>query len=207
MASLLTQATRALPFSSKVWDLFADFTERTADSPAAVEKWYESSIRRVLLTDAAPPASFESTFADHAALAPRELLPRRYVHYLSTTAPVSFQPKVLSLLSSAPSLSLSFLSSVLDPTGPALASTASTASTSPSDRSFRHQIFERVVSHPDAGPEEWLAYADELVRTGQVVKSQEVLRRAKGDVKLKRGEAELRRFERMWDEACRGFEQ
>lgn len=206
MASLLAQATRALPFSSKVWDLFADFTERAADSPAAVEKWYESSIRRVLLTDAAPPASFESTFADHSALAPRELLPRRYVHYLSTTAPASFQPKLLSLLSSAPSLSLSFLSSVLDPTGPALASTSS-PSPSPSNRSFRHQIFERVVSHPDAGPEEWLAYAEELVRTGQVVKSQEVVRRAKGDVKLKGGEAELRRFERMWDEVCRGFEQ
>jgi hypothetical protein len=40
-----------------------------------------------------------------------------------------------------------------------------------------------------------------------VVKSQEVLRRAKGDVKLKRGEGELRRFELMWDEVCRGFEQ
>ncbi|BGP33859.1 U3 snoRNP protein [Rhodotorula toruloides] len=196
VASLLTQAVRALPFSSKLWDLFADFAERTAELPAAVEQWYEFSIRRVLLTDAVPPASFESTFTDYAALPPRELLPRRYVHYLTTTAPASCRAKLLSLLSSAPALSLSFLSTILDPTGPALSS----------DRPFRQQIFERIVSHPEAGPEEWLSYAEELVRTGQVVKSQEVLRRAKGDVKLKRGEGELRRFEMMWDEVCRGFE-
>ena len=36
------QATRTLPYSSKVWDLYADFAERQSGrSPADVEAWYE----------------------------------------------------------------------------------------------------------------------------------------------------------------------
>ncbi|GAA6037368.1 hypothetical protein JCM8097_008533 [Rhodosporidiobolus ruineniae] len=212
LAPLFAQATRSLPFSTKVWDLYAAFTEQTASTPAAVETWYASSIRRVLLTDALPPAGFSSAFADPSAAAanepatpPREVLPRRYVHYLATTSPADFQPKLLALLNSCPSLSLSFLSSVLDPSSPAFSSTSSK-----SDLAFRHAIHERIVGHPEAAAEEWLAYAEEAFRTaaqvkGGVGKAQEVLKRARGQLRLL-GEGEVRRFDAGWEEVCRRME-
>ncbi|GJN92981.1 hypothetical protein Rhopal_006026-T1 [Rhodotorula paludigena] len=201
LSALYAQATRALPYSSKLWDLFAIFTEQSASTPAAVEQWYESSIRRVLLTDALPPASFVSTF-DHvdAALPPREELPRRYVHYLSTSNPAQFAAKLTSLLSTAPTLSLSFLSSVLEPSSPALPSSSSS-------RAFRIKLHERIVAHPDAGVDEWVAYAEELLRAGQAAKSQEVLARARAAVKLASGDGEVRRLEGAWEDVCRKLEQ
>ncbi|GAA5918748.1 hypothetical protein JCM6882_007721 [Rhodosporidiobolus microsporus] len=210
LAPLFIQATRSLPFSTKLWDLFASFTEESASTPAAVEAWYTSSIRRVLLTDALPPAAFSSSFADPAAaeqVPPRELLPRRFVHYLSTVSPADLHVKLSALLSSAPSLSLSFLSSVLDPSSPAFTSSSSGAS----DRAFRTSLHERIVAHPDAAADEWIAYVEEAFRdagkvAGGVAKAQEVLRRARGLLRL-RGEGEVRRFDALWERACAGMEQ
>ncbi|GAA5993052.1 hypothetical protein JCM11641_006645 [Rhodosporidiobolus odoratus] len=202
LATLFTQATRALPFSTKLWDLVAAFTEETAPTPEAVEQWYGTSIRRVLLTDAFPPPDFTSAFSDAAvstSVPPRELLPRRFVQYLTTTNPAAFQPKLRALLSSAPSLSLSFLTSILSPTSP-----------SPSSGlSFRHALYERIVAHPEAGAEEWLAYAAEAFRSkvaGGVGKAQDVLRRGRAAMRL-RGEGEVRRFDAAWEKVCAGMEQ
>lgn len=196
------QATRILPYSAKVWDLYADFVERQSDrTPGETEAWYEKSIRRSLLTDALPPADFVSTFSAYVHVTPRELLPRRFVHYLSTVSPSDFQPKVLRLLSSAPTLSLSFLSSILDPTGPELA-TASSAK----GRAFRRQLHERIVAHPEAGADEWLAYAEELVRSGEVTKGQEVVQRARGQLST-RGEAAVRQFDAGWAHVCSAMEE
>ncbi|GAA5825398.1 hypothetical protein JCM11251_006966 [Rhodosporidiobolus azoricus] len=212
LAPLFAHATRSLPFSTKVWDLYAAFTEQFGETPAAVETWYTSSIRRVLLTDALPPAGFVSSFADASAagevdqIPPRELLPRRFVHYLSTVSPADFHSKLSTLLASAPSLSLSFLSSILDPSSPAFTSASSSA-----DRAFRMSVHERIVAHPEAGAGEWLAYAAEAFREagkvkGGVAKAQEVLRRARGQLRLK-GEGEVRRFDALWEKACAGMEQ
>ncbi|GAA6025783.1 hypothetical protein JCM10207_002520 [Rhodosporidiobolus poonsookiae] len=209
LSPLFAQATRALPFSTKLWDLFASFTEESASTPEAVELWYTSSIRRALLTDALPPASFTSAFPDHAAFPPREVLPRRYVHYLSTTNPASFQPRLVALLASCPALSLSFLSFILDPSSPAFTSSSSSST----DLAFRRQIHERIVAHPEAGADEWLAYAEEAFSprmgakaAGSVAQAQEVLRRARGQLRL-RGEGEVRRFDALWEEACARMEQ
>ncbi|KAG0653551.1 U3 snoRNP protein [Rhodotorula mucilaginosa] len=200
------QATRTLPYSSKVWDLYADFAERQSGrSPADVEAWYEKSIRRSLLTDALPPAGFDSTFVSYAHVTPRELLPRRFVHYLATTSPSDFQPKVVHLLASAPTLSLSFLSSILDPSGPALETISSSSNNS--SRTFRRKIHERIVAHPDAGVEEWLAYAEELVRAGEASKSQEVVQRARGQLLAgSGGEGAVRQFDAGWAHVCSTME-
>ncbi|GAA5977679.1 hypothetical protein JCM10908_005054 [Rhodotorula pacifica] len=194
------QATRTLPYSSKVWDLYADFTEQQSGlSPSEVEAWYEKSVRRSLLTDALPPAGFDSTFTSYANVTPRELLPRRFVHYLSTVSPSDFQPKLLALLASAPTLSLSFLSSILDPTGPALLDTSS--------RAFRRKIHERIVAHPEAGVEEWLTYAEELVRAGEASKGQEIVQRARGQLLAGAGgEGAVRQFDAGWAHICSAME-
>ncbi|GAA5878944.1 hypothetical protein JCM8547_003254 [Rhodosporidiobolus lusitaniae] len=216
LTPLFTQATRSLPFSTKLWDLFASFTEETAATPSAVETWYTSSIRRVLLTNALPPASFSSAFVDPAAAAsgddplpPRELLPRRFVHYLTTVSPADFHVKLSALLISAPSLSLSFLSSILDPSSPAFSSSAS-GQAGESALLFRQKIHERILAHPEAGVEEWLAYAEEAFRTpalvGGVGKAQDVLRRARGRLGLL-GEGEVSRFDAAWERVCARMEQ
>ncbi|BGP18225.1 hypothetical protein JCM10213_007854 [Rhodosporidiobolus nylandii] len=208
LAPLFSQATNALPFSTKLWDLAAAFTEETAATPGAVESWYGQAIRRTLLTDALPPAGFSSAFADPTApeaVPPREVLPRRFVHYLATTAPADFHAKLVALLTSAPALSLSFLSSILDPSSPAF---SSPSGSSASDRAFRQAIHERITAHPEAGAEEWIAYAEDAFagRAGQGVQhAQEVLRRARGQLRLQ-GEAEVRRFDALWEEACARME-
>lgn len=202
VAPLFAQATRALPYSTKLWDLYAAFTESSqASTPGAVEAWYESSIRRSLLTDALPPADFASTFRSNTDAAapenpPRELLPRRYAHYLATTSPASYERSLVALLSTAPTLSLSFLSSLLSPSGPSL----------PSSQAFRTALHERIVAHPDADDSAWVAYAAELVRAGQVARGQEVLRRARGALRQRGGEGAVRAFEAEWEEVCRGME-
>ncbi|GAA5860752.1 hypothetical protein JCM3774_006274 [Rhodotorula dairenensis] len=202
------QATRTLPYSAKLWDLYADFAERGSErSPADVEAWYEKSIRRSLLTDALPPAAiagpdgFDSQFVAYAHVTPRELLPRRFVHYLATTYPADFEPKMVRLVQSAPTLSLSFLSSILDPSGPAL------VESSLRNKKFRRQIHERIVAHPDAGVDEWLAYAEELVRAGEASKSQEVVQRARGQLLAGRGgEGAVRQFDAGWAHICSTME-
>ncbi|KPV71623.1 uncharacterized protein RHOBADRAFT_56467, partial [Rhodotorula graminis WP1] len=205
VAPLFVQATRALPYSTKLWDLYAHFTESTsavASTPGAVAAWYEASIRRVLLTDALPLSStvFESTFVDAQAHPPRELLPRRYAAYLALVAPASYESSLAALLSSAPTLSLDFLRSLLDPTGPALPSAG------PSSTRFRRALHERIVAHPDADDAAWVDYAAELVRAGEAVKGQEVVRRAKGALQLEGGERAVRAFEARWEEVCRAME-
>lgn len=212
LSPLFTQATRSLPFSTKLWDLLASFTEASPSlTPAAVEAWYTSSIRRVLLTDALPPAGFLSSFSpigssEEDYLPPRDLLPRRFVHYLATVSPAAFEPKLLALLASCPSLSLDFLSSVLDPSSPALV-----LGSGKTDLVFRSTIHDKITAHPDAGAEEWVAYAEELFRAGNgagggVAKAQEVLRRARGQLRLK-GEAEVQRFDALWEVVCARMEQ
>lgn len=205
VAPLFAQATRALPYSTKLWDLHAHFTESTAPTPGAVAQWYEQSIRRVLLTDALPPSTteFESTFVDAQAHPPRELLPRRYAAYLALVAPASYEASLAALLSSAPTLSLSFLRSLLDSTGLALPSPTPTAAAS---TRFRRALHERIVAHPEADDEAWVDYAAELVRAGEAVKGQEVVRRAKGALQLEGGERAVRAFEARWEEVCRAME-
>lgn len=194
---LVNKATQVLPFSSKIWDVSAEITEQTLTSPEAVSKWYESSIRRTLLTDALPPSNFTSSFRDFVDLAPRELLPRRFVHYLSTTLPASLETTLLQLFSSAPTLSLSFLSYVLSLSGPS----------SSASRKFRRKVHERIVEHPEASSEEWVEYAKELMRDGEVKKCQEVLGRAKGLLRVRKGEGEVKAFERAWDGVCSAMEE
>ncbi|GAA6064477.1 hypothetical protein JCM10212_000357 [Sporobolomyces blumeae] len=201
MAPLIANGTRALPFSAKLWDLSAEITEQAATTPQQVAAWYESSIRRSLLTDALPPANFTSSFADFVDVPPRELLPRRFVHYLSTTLPAQLESTLVKLFSTAPTLSLPFLTYVLSLTGP------SVSPTTPSSRKFRQKVHERIVAHPEAGPEEWVAYATELLKAGQANESQEVLRRAKGQLALMRGDGEVRRFEREWEAVCSAMEE
>lgn len=198
------RATQVLPFSSKVWDLYAAFVEREAEAtPAEIEAWYDRSIRRVLLTDALPPAGFATTFGAYAHVTPRELLPRRLVHYLAIVSPSDFQAKLLRLLTSAPTLSLSFLSSILDPSGPALGTRAASAKKA---RAFRRSIHERIVAHPEAGVDEWLAYAEELVRAGEVAGGQEVVQRARGTLLASGGEGSVRQFDAGWAQVCSAME-
>lgn len=203
------QATRTLPYSAKLWDLYADLVERASGrSPADVEAWYEKSIRRSLLTDALPPAAgdggFDSQFVAYAHVTPRELLPRRFVHYLATTFPADFEPKLVRLVLSAPTLSLSFLTSILDPSGPALVGSRRDHR---HHLKFRRQIHERIVAHPDAGVDEWLAYAEELVRAGEAAKSQGVVQRARGQLLAgPGGEGAVRQFDAGWAHVCSTME-
>ena len=194
---LVNKATQVLPFSSKIWDLSAEITEQTLSSPESISAWYESSIRRSLLTDALPPSNFTSSFPDFIDLAPRELLPRRFVHYLSTTLPASLETTLLRLFSAAPTLSLSFLSYVLSLSGPS----------SSASRKFRRKVHERIVEHPEASSEEWVEYAKELMRDGEVKKCQEVLGRAKGLLKVRKGDGEVKAFEREWEAVCSAMEE
>ncbi|GAA6019799.1 hypothetical protein JCM11491_000273 [Sporobolomyces phaffii] len=193
---LITEALKALPFSSKLWNLSAEFTEQTLSSSTdGVSSWYSSSIRRTLVTDAIPPADFSSRFPEFVDVLPRELLPRRFVHYLSTTSPAALEPTLARLFDEAPTLSLSFLSHVLS------------ISTLTSTKSFRYKVHDKIVSHPEAGADEWVEYAKELMKDGRVEALQRVLRKANAQLELEKGREELERFETMWQTACSGAEE
>lgn len=195
--SLLDEVLKALPFSSKLWNLSAEFAEQTLPSPSLVSRWYSASIQRTLLTDAFPPATFTTSFEEFVDVLPRELLPRKFVHYLSTTAPALLEPTLLDLLDCAPTLSLGFLNDVLH------------LSTSASTRQFRNALHEKITAHPEAGAQEWADYAKDLMQAGggQVLQGQEVLRRAKGRLAAARGSGEVERFEQLWQEACSAIEE
>lgn len=196
VSPLVTHALDALPFSSKLWNTAAEFMEQTeSHSPETASKWYLTSIQRALHTDALPPANFVSTFQEFIDVLPRELLPRRFVHYLSSTNPAALEPTLLSLFDQAPTLSLSFLSHVL------------TLSTSTSTRPFRIQVLERIVNHPEASAEEWVGYAKELMQQGQVRPLQLVLGKADAQLTLRRGKGEAERFQALWQRACTGMEE
>ncbi|GAA5956217.1 hypothetical protein JCM3765_005493 [Sporobolomyces pararoseus] len=196
VSPLFTRALDALPFSSKLWNISAEFTEQTeSSSPEKISKWYLTSIQRSLLTDALPPANFISSFHDLLDVLPRELLPRRFVHYLSTNNPASLEPTLLKLFDQAPTLSLSFLSHIL------------TISTSTSTKQFRNKVHEKIVNHPEAGAEEWVEYANELMGQGEVKQLQVVLGKADAQLRLRRGKQEAERFQFLWQRACRGMEE
>lgn len=184
ITSTFTLATSALPFSGRIWDVHAEWIERTGAED--VSAWYEASIRRVLRADAVPPVGFVSQFE---GLEPRELLPRRYLGYLVTKGE-DIQGKVESLLRSAPALSIDFLSFALGLAGPGVRGSA--------EARFREMMHARIVEHCEAGAVEWVAYAKELLRMGEVVKSNEVVRRAMRTLKG----GELAALERRWTEVC-----
>jgi hypothetical protein len=136
-----------------------------------------------------------SSFPDFVDVLPRELLPRRFVHYLSTTNPAALEPTLSRLFDQAPTLSLSFLSHVLN------------LSTSTSTNKFRNKVHEKIVNHPEAGAEEWVEYAKELMGQGQVKELQVVLGKAEKMLKLRKGETEAARYQSLWQSACKGMEE
>lgn len=185
-----------------MWDVQAQWIERGAElSAEEVVEWYEAAVQHVLLADARPPVNFESTFVDEV-LAPRELIPRRYLAFVSERMPAELQAKVARLLKVAPTLSMEFLVFVLEVVsegmGFELVGSSSEGKKGKAERLFRESVWERVVAHPGAGADEWVAYADEMLKAGEVTKSGEVVRRA-GRV-LRGGEKD--RFDRRWTEIC-----
>ncbi|GAA5940550.1 snoRNA-binding rRNA-processing protein UTP6 [Sporobolomyces koalae] len=197
--SASSAALQVMPYSARLWDMSADLHEENSRTPMQVIEWYGASIRRALLTDALPPPTFTSSTSDYRDVLPRELLPRRFIHYLLETTPASLEQSLTELFASAPTLSLASLTYALATTGQ-----AHTASS----RQFRLCLHERIVTHPDARTPEWIVYAKELMQDGRsAAKYPEVLRRAKGQLKLVGGPAEVARFERTWEETCKAMEE
>lgn len=200
--STFKAALKVLPFSGRLWDVQAQWIERGAElSVEEVVEWYEAAVQRVLLADARPPVNFESTFVDEV-LAPRELIPRRYLAFVSERMPSELQDKVARLLKVAPMLSMEFLVFVLEVVsegmGFELVGSSSEEKKGKAERLFRELVWERVVAHPEAEADEWVAYADEMLKAGEVTKSGEVVRRA--GRALRGGEKD--RFDRRWTEIC-----
>lgn len=162
---LFVNAEKALPFSGRIWELEADWIERSGVEDVAA--WYEKSIKRVLLTDAKMPIGFESKFGSEG---PRDFLPMRYVAHLVTQNPSTIIPKLNQLLLIAPTLPLSFHSYILTLSIPSIAPAV--------EQKFRQSIHARIVEHPDAGPEEWVSYAEEMLRRGEIVESNKVMQLA-----------------------------
>lgn len=187
VAAVLAQAVEALPFSGRLWDVRVTAMEQGGSSDPIA--WYErEAIPRVMLADAVPPINFASKFANEV-LPPRELVPRRYVAYIAATTSSSgvLEEKVLELLRSAPTLSLEFVKFALDDVAAIELEGRRTA--------FRDQVWERVVAHPRAGPEEWVAFAQELLAAGEAGRSAEVMRRAE---KAMMGDARKADLQRRW---------
>ncbi|GAA5913858.1 snoRNA-binding rRNA-processing protein UTP6 [Sporobolomyces salmoneus] len=196
VSPLVTQALKLTPFSAKLWNISAEFTEQSlSSSPSEISQWYLTSIQRTLLTDALPPPDFVTSFTEFVDVLPRELLPRRFVHYLSTNNPAALETTLLKLLESAPTLSLSFLTYVL------------TLRSSTTTRGYRHKVHEKIVNHPEAGAEDWVEFAKELMEEGEVKTLQAILRKAEAQLGLKKGQQELERFQGLWQQACRGVEE
>lgn len=191
--AVLQAAIANLPFSGRLWDVDATWIEQ--NKPEEATSWYEASVQRVMLADATPPINFHSKFADQV-LPPRELVPRRYLAYVSTTELENLEIKIHALLNSVPMLSLEFLKFVLEDVALGLEFEVG----SRAHKLFRERVWERVVLHPHAGPAEWVEYAQELLSDGQVTKSSNVMRRAEKAVKSVEQKGELeRRWQRVVD--------
>ena len=162
---IFNEAEKVLPFSGRIWELEAEWIERSGTEE--VSAWYEKGIRRVLLTDCVAPIGFESKFGSEG---PRDFLSTRYVAHLIAQEPETVIPKLNSLLQIAPTLPLSFLSFILSLSLP--------STTLATESKFRQKIHARIVEHPEAGPEEWVAYAEEMLRRGEIVESNKVMQLA-----------------------------
>lgn len=182
---MFKDAEKALPWSGRIWDVQADWIERSGTEDVAA--WYETSIKRVLLLDAVRAVDFQSKFD---APAPRELLPMRYISYLSTQDPLSIPDKLSELLRIAPTLPLSFLSFILDLTIPGLERAVEVR--------FRNAIHARIVGHPEARAEHWVAYAGDLLRQGEVLESNKTMQVAARACVGREGT----RLERLWAAVC-----
>jgi len=184
---VLDEAVKAIPFSGRVWDVYAEWAERSEED---VGGWYERAVRRVLLADARHPVGFESALAGERAQ-PREALPRRYLAFLVATAPATYPAKAVSLLNGAPALSLDFLRHALELAAPATLAGVGEREVG----ALRRELLARITGHDEAGPAEWCAAAEELLRRGEVVESGEVVKRAKRALQGGRGWPV---FETMW---------
>ncbi|ORY76857.1 U3 small nucleolar RNA-associated protein 6-domain-containing protein [Leucosporidium creatinivorum] len=194
--STFVDALKALPFSGRLWDVQASWIEQQKEVAEIVE-WYQKAVQRVLLADAKPPVNFESRFKDEA-LEPRELIPRRYLAFVSEKLEDELEERVRILLKEAPTLSLEFLVFVLEVVSEGMGFESNSGGKGKKEQRFRETVWERVVAHPMAGSEEWVGFAEELLKGGRVTESADVVRRA-GRV-LKGAEKEL--FDRRWREVC-----
>lgn len=194
--SAFAAALKALPFSGRLWDVQASWIEQQKEADHIVE-WYQKAVQRVLLADAKPPVNFDSRFKDEA-LEPRELIPRRYLAYVSENLEGELEERVRVLLKEAPTLSLEFLVFVLEVVSEGMGFESSSGGKGKKEQKFRETVWERVVAHRAAGGEEWVGFAEELLKSGRVTESADVVRRA-GRI-LKGAEKEL--FERRWREIC-----
>lgn len=186
---VFAQAIKSLPFSGRLWSVHADYVESTqASSSDTISAWYEASIERVLLADAVPPIGFVSKFdsSDDNISSPRDLLPSRYLSYLSLSTPSLLVSRIDSLITRSPTLTLFFLSTILSVVPPS----------TKANKAFRTKVHERAVGHPEAGAKEWVDFAEELLKGGETAKSGEVVRRAGRSLKG----GEKNEFERRWNE-------
>lgn len=175
-----TAALNSLPYSAVVWELYADWVEGCGTED--VEAWYYGAVGHVLRAAAVPPVDFESTFTA-SLLPPRELIPRRYISYLVSQDASSVQTKLEALLRGSPSLSIDFLTYSLALLGAEAGS-----------EGFRDRMYERIVGHQEARSLEWVTYAGELLSRGEVVRSNEVVKRAMRALKGAEGKV----FETRW---------
>lgn len=181
----LVLATKAVPFSGRIWSLFADWAEQTK-SPTELSTWFIVNIQRCLLSDAVPSIGFVSKI-DNDTLAPRELLPRRYISYLLTSG-IYTSHLLETLLKSAPTITLHFLSYLLETIPSSGADGART----------RAAVHDRIVADGGASSKDWLAYAEELLGGGELIKANEVVGRARRTLQ---GSA-LKSFETEWRRVC-----
>lgn len=194
--STFAAALKALPFSGRLWDVQASWIEQQKEADQVLE-WYQKAVLRVLLADAKPPVNFESRFKEEV-LEPRELVPRRYLAYVSESLEGGLEERVRVLLKEAPTLSLEFLVFVLEVVSEGMGFESFSGGKGEKEERFRETVWERVVAHRAAGSEEWVGFAEELLKSGKVTKSADVVRRA-GRI-LKGAEKEL--FDRRWREVC-----
>lgn len=194
--STFAAALKALPFSGRLWDIQAAYIEQQKEADQILE-WYQKAIHRVLLADAKPPVNFESRFKEEV-LEPRELIPRRYLAYVSENFEGELEERVKVLLKEAPTLSLEFLVFVLEVVSEGMGFESASGGKGKKEQRFRETVWERVVAHRAAGSEEWVSFAEELLNSGKVTESADVVRRAG---RILKG-AEKEQFERRWRDVC-----
>lgn len=185
VSAIFTEAIKSLPFSGKIWSIQASFIERSGTED--VSAWYQRSIKRCLLSDAVPPIGFESKFEDGIE-PPREFLPRSYLTYLRATAPESITSILTQLILESPTLSMHFLSYALQ-TVP--------KSNKKESKLFREMIYSRIID-ASPGASEFVAFGEELLRTGEIEKSNDIMRRARRTLKG----AELSLLDQKWSAVC-----
>lgn len=160
-----------------------------------MEEWYQGAVLRVLRTDARAPEGWSSRFEDVPAEA-RTVVPRRWLARLLSgqgkekEQEKGVEEKIEKLLDRAPTLSIEFLEYVLD------ATSSTTTPTTTTTNSFRDRIHARIVARPEATFVHWITFAGELVKRGDTIQSNEIVRRGMGTLKG----GERARFEKGWTE-------